>query len=94
MINGHAQRGCNRCGELITAYCPSVETVAIIWVFHEKKDQTVVEEIVRRENIDPDYRLGILPPSNGTSVRAKACPLPTLQRAVEDLACAPMHALL
>lgn len=54
MINDHGQRVCNRCGVLITAYCPSVETLAIIGVFHENGDQAVVDEIVRRENIDPD----------------------------------------
>lgn len=54
MITGYGQRFCNRCGESITAYCPSIETLAIIGVFHDKGDQAVVDEIVRRENIDPD----------------------------------------
>ncbi|WDR37729.1 hypothetical protein NN484_08325 [Pseudomonas serboccidentalis] len=54
MTTDYGQRVCNRCGDLITAYCPSIESLAIIGAFHEKGDQAVVDEIVRRENIDPN----------------------------------------
>jgi len=53
MTTDYGQRVCNRCGESITAYSPSIETLAIIGFFHEKGDQAVVDEIVRRENADP-----------------------------------------
>ncbi|QHD08133.1 hypothetical protein [Pseudomonas sp. R76] len=53
MITRPTHRLCNRCGDWITAYCPSVETLSTLGIFHEAGDQAVVDEIVRRENIDP-----------------------------------------
>ncbi|MNI72038.1 hypothetical protein D3C73_1279560 [compost metagenome] len=52
MTLDHGHRICDRCGDSITAYCPSIETLATIGVFHEKGDQAVVDELVR-EKIDP-----------------------------------------
>jgi hypothetical protein len=53
MTLDHGRRICDRCGDSITAYCPSIESLATIGILHEKGDQAVVDELVRRENIDP-----------------------------------------
>jgi len=53
MIPEPARRICDRCGQLITAYCPSIKTLSAIGSFYEAGDIEVVDEIVRRENIDP-----------------------------------------
>jgi hypothetical protein len=53
MIPHPTHRICDRCSSLITSYCPSIETLSTIGSFHEAGDQAVVDEIIRRENIDP-----------------------------------------
>ena len=53
MIPKPACRICDRCGQSITAYCPSIETLSAIGRLHEAGDPAVLDEIVRRENTDP-----------------------------------------
>lgn len=53
MTTDYGQRICNRCGDSITAYCPSLQTLVALTDFHDKGDHAVVDEIARRESIDP-----------------------------------------
>jgi len=46
-------RVCDRCGDTITNYCPTVETFSAIGALHEPDEQALFGEIVRREGIDP-----------------------------------------
>jgi len=48
-----AHRICDRCGDTLTNYCPTVEALSAIGAFHEQGEQAVVDEIVRREGVDP-----------------------------------------
>lgn len=54
MTSTHGKRICDRCGESITAYCPSIETLSEIGHLGQKGDQATVDEIVRREGVAPD----------------------------------------
>ncbi|NWB32074.1 hypothetical protein [Pseudomonas gingeri] len=57
MIRELGHRLCDRCGDTITRYCPSVETFSLLGPFHDQGKQAVLDELVRREGVDPNIVL-------------------------------------
>ena len=52
MQREHGRRTCDRCGELITAYCPAVETFSRLSELKNSSKESTLEKIIEIEGVD------------------------------------------
>jgi len=54
MHREYGKRICDRCGKLITAYCPSLETLSRIGTLLASSKEAALEKIIEMEGVDRD----------------------------------------